>query len=532
VKTVPSTQTSALALPLEIPASPNVEPQKYSRFWFRFFEILPGATVWLALISPFILSVYVPLAVTIFIILFDIYWLMRGVTYATLLVKGYRRMRKNSRTDWVSKLQKISDLTEEQREHYGIMDWNDVYNVVILATYKEEKKILEKSIDSIAAADFPKERLIVVLATEERDKENARKISAELQERYKGVFGLFLVTEHPDGIVGEVKAKGANVTWAARILTEEIKKRDIPLDKVIVSTADADTRFPAFYFSCLTYNYCVTPDRTRASFQPIPTFFNNIWHAPMLSRVLAFGTTFWSMAESVREYRLITFSTHATSLHTLVDIDYWCTSIVNEDSRQFFRAFFHYRGNFRVVPLFIPIYMDAVHVEEFRHTVRNLYHQQQRWAYGVEHFPYIVLESHRLRRAIPFRRRIMLIWRAFDGAFTWATTSFFIAVVGWLPFLLNEQFQTQVASSTFPAVTRTLLSITWIGLITCGILCILLLPPRPSSHSPFRALSMVFQWALIPVSAIFFGAIPGLDAQTRLMLGKYLGFKVTEKKAL
>jgi hypothetical protein len=126
----------------------------------------------------------------------------------------------------------------------------------------------------------------------------------------------------------------------------------------------------------------------------------------------------------------------------------------------------------------------------------------------------------------------MLIWRAFDGAFSWATTSFFLAVVGWLPFLLNEKFQTQVVSSNFPAVARTLLSITWVGLVVCGVISLLLLPPRPKDQHQLRSITMVIQWVLIPISAIFFGAIPGLDAQTRLMLGKYLGFRVTEKKAL
>jgi hypothetical protein len=40
---------------------------------------------------------------------------------------------------------------------------------------------------------------------------------------------------------------------------------------------------------------------------------------------------------------------------------------------------------------------------------------------------------------------------------------------------------------------------------------------------------IVFEWLLLPVGIIFFGSFPALDAQTRLMFGKYMGFLVTPK---
>jgi hypothetical protein len=104
-------------------------------------------------------------------------------------------------------------------------------------------------------------------------------------------------------------------------------------------------------------------------------------------------------------------------------------------------------------------------------------------------------------------------------------------VVGWIPILLNASVRDQVIVSNFVVVTKTILSSTWLGLIVSCILTykILQVATEPQRRRKRDWIGMIAQWVLVPVAGLFFGCLPCLDSITRLMLGKYMGFKVTSK---
>ncbi|MBM2820837.1 MAG: hypothetical protein HW405_597 [Candidatus Berkelbacteria bacterium] len=489
------------------------------KLW-RFLEIIPGAVTWTALISPFILSFIWPAAVATFVLVFDLYWLYRSVLMGYHLLSGYRAMKRDININWQERLENLkSDAL--------IPDWREIYQAVIFATYKEEIGTLLPSFQSILDSDFPNKKMIVILATEKRDLSRARQNAAILKEKFGDKFYKFIVTEHPD-IPGEVKAKGANVKWAAKELKKFIELEKIPYENVIVTTCDADTRMHKKYFSCLAYKYLTNPNRSRRSFQPIPLFNNNIWQVPAMSRLIAFGNSFWQMIEATRPWRLINFSTHAMSLKMLIEMDFWDTSVVNEDSRQFWRAYFKFDGDHEVVPIFIPVYMDAVLAESYIQTLKDQYLQKKRWYYGCEHFPYVVINSVKNKR-IPFWDKLVKNYRLFDANYSLATSSIYIAVIAWLPILFGPGFHDTVLAHNLPIIIRVLLGLTWIGLVTSMVISTLLLPPRPVGYGRRKSLEMVAQWVLVPLTAIFFSSFPAIDAQTRLMLGKYMTFRVTTK---
>jgi hypothetical protein len=98
-----------------------------------------------------------------------------------------------------------------------------------------------------------------------------------------------------------------------------------------------------------------------------------------------------------------------------------------------------------------------------------------------------------------------------------------------LPFALNPAFRSTVLAYNLPRIASFLLWLTWFGILISTYISLGLLPPKPKKLPWWVRVGVYFQWVLTPIAAIFFGSIPAVDAQTRMMLGQRLGFRVTKK---
>lgn len=497
---------------------------KRTALW-RFCEILPGALAWCGIILPVVLSFIWPSLVAIYILIFDIYWLFQVLIMAGLMVVSYKKMKAALHTNFRQSLEALP------KDNPNIIDWRKIYQVVIFATFREELDTLLPSFESVIEADWPNNKKIIVLAGEERDKERLYRVGNYLKEKFANKIYAFLITEHPDGIAGEVRGKGAGCHFAGEQLSKFISEKGIDDANVLVTVADADTRFQKQYFNAIALEFVNNPNRHRRSFQPIPLFSNNIWHAHFVSRLTAWGSSFWQMIEAARPWRLVNFSTHSYSLKMLREMDYWAVDVVNEDSRQFWRAYFAFEGDHKVVPIYLPVHMDAVIASDLQTTLKNQYLQKRRWAYGIEHLPYIVTQSIQDKK-IPFLDKWIRIIRLIIDTYNWSTASFYLAVVGWLPLIFSSSFRHTVLGVNMPHMTQFFLPLAWIGTAVSAFISLSFLPPRPASVKKTKYFEMFSQWIILPVTAIIWGSIPALDAQTRLMLGKYMTFWVTPKSAV
>jgi len=502
---------------------PSPKPTNEKDYYIqRTVEMLPGIITWSFLIFSVYLSFNAPVAIAVFIIIFDLYWTVKVFYITVFMIFGYRRIKIWEKVDWLSKCKKLKESDDAP-------NWRDVYHLVIIPIYKEGLEILRPSMDSILNSDYPKDKMIVVLAFEERAGEEALKRAKALEEKYQDKFFAYLTTLHPDGIIGEAKVKGANASWAAKEAKIFLDEKNIKYENVIVSTFDCDTCVHPKYFSCLTYKFITNPKRRQYSYQPLPLYNNNIWQTSSIVRVIMINSSFWQIMQSVRYDKMVTFSSHSMSFKTLVDVNYWPRDMISDDSIIFWKCFRLYHGDYHVQPIYLTVSMDAVMADKYWKTIINQYKQLRRWAWGIENIP-IIYRSFLEDKKMSLAKKISKGWEEMAGRISWGLAPVVIAFFGWLPLIFGgDKFNQTVLAMNLPKVLGYIMTFAMFGLIVSMLLSLFLLPPPPQKVGILKRLIMVFQWILAPIIAIPLGAFPMIDAQTRMLFGKYMEFWVTEK---
>ncbi len=500
---------------------------KKERIFYRTLEILPGLFNWGTIIIAIFLCYFKPAWAAFFVLILVAYWLFRAFYFSFHLKASYARMKETNKTDWIRKLEDLNKMPEELLAE----TWQDIYHLVVLPMYKEPYEVVKDSIQALLVTDYPKDKMLVILAQEERGGRTVKETGERIKREFGDKFFKFVLTTHPFGLPGEIAAKSSNEVWASQKAKEMIDELGIPYENVLFSSFDIDSVASKHYFSCLTYHYLTTKKPLRTSFQPIPLFLNNIWQAPALSRLFSFSTTFWHITNQEREDKLITFSSHSMPFKALVEVGFKQPDVVSDDSRIFWQCLLFYDGDYRVESLYCPISMDANVGENLFRTLVHIYKQQRRWAYGVSEIPYFVFGFLKNKK-ISLKKKLSLGLEVIEGHWNWACAPILLALLGWLPTVLGgEEFNQTIFSYNLPRFTGRLLTFAMLGLFSYMYYTFCLLPPRgDSKKDKIKVWVACIQWLFFPITMVFFVAAPALDAQLRLTLGKYMGFWPTPKR--
>ena len=244
---------------------------KKDYFMYRAFEIMPGFLVYSTFVFVIWLSITRPIIMSITILAFAFYWLLKSLYLALHTKSAYKKMVKHEKINWMQKLKHL----DHSKYTAKVGDWRNIWQFIVIPRANESYEVSKGIFESLLECDWPTEKMIVVLTTEEAAGEDAVKVAYEIENEYKNKFGHFLLTIHPKDIEGEVIGKGSNETWGARQAKEKIiDKYKVDHDSILVSSMDADTVIYPRYFSCLTYRFLTTDNPYRASYQPVPLFIH------------------------------------------------------------------------------------------------------------------------------------------------------------------------------------------------------------------------------------------------------------------
>lgn len=479
----------------------------------RFLEIFIASLSWVLITMPLWLSFGHPALVAYLIITFDVFWFYKSFTLALHAIKSFVTMNAHIKIDWL--------LLSKNLPHFG-----DVYHIVIIPEYHEPLHILERTLESLAKQDFPKKRIIIVLATEAKDPD-AQTTADTLKKQYGDQFGKFLVTSHVL-MPGEIAGKSSNMACAAKIVVTKLQEWHIPIDYTTVTSCDADALLHPKYYSYLAHSFLTDEKRYFHFYQGAILFYNNIWRIPLPSRVVNTMFSISNLAILSQGNKLINFSTYSLALATAVKAGFWGVDVIPEDYHLFFKVYFALGEQVKTQSIFLPILLDSAESHGFWRTMINQYEQSKRWAWGVSDVPYVV-QNAAIHKEIPLGDRLRRVFQLLEQHVFWPSNWFILTIGSIIPPLVNPAFGRTVLGHNLSQLSSGILTLSLVFLLIIIILDWRIKPQRPKEFTNWKLPFLYIQWITVPVVSFFLSALPGLDAHTRMILGKRLEYRVTEK---
>lgn len=481
----------------------------------RLLEVIPPLIGIFLVSLPFWGALLFPVYLAYFIIFFNVYWLYKSANLAVTSWIASRKIHEAEKKDWLSEAEKHADFEK-------------ITHLIVIPSYKETSEKIKLTLESIKNQTFPKDRLFVYLAMEERE-QNVREKAEKLKKEYENVFGGFYYTLHPD-LPHEVKGKSSNQAFAAkRAYKELIKKRKLDIDFMTVSSVDADVLFDRQFYSYLAYAFLTSSDPHFAFWQSANVNYNNFWKVPSFTRIISFFGSLWRTSILVQHIRLIPNSVYSLSFKLLHNLDYWDTDVIPEDYRIFFKAYFRTKGRVIVEPIFLKTSMDAAESNSYIRSLMNKYHQERRWSWGISDDA-LYIRWYLTIKGVPFFKKTLLVANVVMDHILWPVNWFFITVSANAVVILNPVFSRTNLGYTLPQLSGFILTLCLLSLVVM-IYVDYTMRSRSvfAKQSKIRQFLFPLEFIFMPIGGFLLSALPALITQIQLIIGKRMEYKVTDK---
>ncbi len=484
-----------------------------SKFFNRILDMVVPATSWTMITLPLWLSPFHPAVVAYFIIAFDLYFFYKSATTTYRAVVSYNEILFHNKINYGKKIKKIKGGSE-------------VKHFVVIPNYKEPVYKLEATIKALTQNDLPYKSIYLVLAFEHRETEASEK-AKEFIKKYSFFFKDIICTYHPL-MPGEEEGKASNQTFACRQIEKYCNANNISDKQTLITICDADSFLPKNYFSYLTFEFLRDKGRLHHFYWAPVLLYNNFWQLPLFVRLQATLSSIVRLAFLSQKENLIQVSTYSTNLWMLKKIGYWDVDIIPEDWHIYFQAFFAFGGLVKTIPLFTIVNGDAVYSGGIVKTLANRYEQEKRWAWGVSDVGY-VFRKFFVTPHIDFMTKLKKAMFISETHLLWPVSFFILTVSASIPPLVNPVFKRTVLGFLLPQLSGLILTFSSAMLILYIYLDIKLRQKVNVKTGALYLPILIIQWYLLPIVSFFFSSLPALDAHTRILFGKKLKYKVTEK---
>jgi len=491
---------------------------------YRLWEMIPGLFAWTVILFPIWGAIFVPKLVAYFVIAFLVYWLYQSFKSSILAIIGYFKIRTSKNINWQNLFHKDFDPSWP--------GYDKINHVIIISSYKEPLDIIEMAVGSLASQiDIDLKKINVVIAQEERaGSENNQKTINYFSKKYQNVFGNLVFSEHPaKGEPEEIAGKHSNEAWAAKFFKKEyIDKGIFDIRYLTLTSCDVDTIFHPKYFSALTYRFASSINRYLRFWQSPIFWHHNINSVPAPIRMIGvLGNVIHIANIQEPDGLFFNYSCYSSSYMLIDSVGYWDLDMIPEDWHIFLQAFFNTKGLAQVEPIFLPTIVDAPNGSSYLSALKNRYNQSVRHAWGATDIAYTI-EQAKIHKEIPLITRGLRIFKLIQTHLIWSSNWFVLTLGTSLPVILNPRFFQTAIGFNLPRISNVILSICLIPLAVIIILDWILRPDNQKKGF-INILKNLLQWPFMPIATLTMSVLPGLHSHTRLLLGKRLEYKTTNK---
>ena len=516
------------------------QPTSTKRIPQQLFDGIPGILVWVALVFSLICTVLFPRVMLWLAAITGIYTAGRFVLSGFANFIGLARIRRWEHNDW--------QAYYEKKKTGVSLAIEDVQHLIIIPNYKEPIAVLRRSLEALKIQNNAKTHVTIVLAMEAAEP-NSHEKGEQLITEYNADFLHIFYTVHPEGLPNEMQCKSANEAWAGRWAKKKlIDELGYTIDHICVTTMDADTRWHPDYLEALSTLFALSEKRHTSFWQAPIRYHGNIWQInPLLRLVNAYSTAIELAYLAAPWWKAMPISSYALSLKLLHESGYWDGDVIADEWHMFIKSYFATGGKVTVEPLMLPFLADATTSEGLWGEIKERYLQTLRHAWGSKEVGYMVAKM--LEHPEVSKRHATSLLIRISHDILMAGAGWVILTVGaQLPLLIHPEVAPFLPQDILADPTNATSIIIggivgdpiWLVIALAGLIVVILAivfwyldvivrPKRDTKADVNERLWTLVSIPLMPILTLIVLAIPAIQAQTRLMLGQPLNFRVTKK---